>query len=735
MSYFFDSEFMDIVPKGRVEGVAKVTGKAKYAAEYELPNTAYAVFVCSTIASGIITGIDTEDAQAAPGVLDVITHLNKPFVYGLSTEERMKESRFGLPIFHTDKIYYNGQPIALVIAESLEDAQFAASLVKTDYKEEPFEVDFKNGAKEVPLKERGKERGDYNQWKDAPFKVDEEYSIAMEVHNPMEMHATIAQWNGEDTLTLYDKNQGVNQVQSVISRLFNIPFNNIHVISEFVGGGFGSGLRVWANTLAAAMAAKLVQRPVKLMLTRPQMFTMVGYRPASWQRVEIGADASGKFTGILHQAKNASSYAMEFSDGITRVTRKIYAFENLKTEEAVVPLHLPIPTWMRGPGDATGCFAVECAIDELCVKMKADPVEIRLKNIAPYEMETGLPWSTNYVNECLTKGAELIGWKNRKQEPGTLTEGAYKIGYGVGVGMWSANRGNASASIEMNSKGEMIVRTAMTDIGTGTGTGMQNVAYESTGIPKHKIKIELGDSDFPKAPSQGGSTGMASVSGAVVAACNALKRKLAGYAWNLQDAEKLKAEQIYLNDSGIGIVDTEDSFVAFSTIFAKNNLEVIEVEETAGPGEERKQFGFCSSAAHFYKVKVHEPTGKIKIDRMVIVVDAGTVINEQAAANQVIGAGVGGIGMALEEEQQIDFKTGRLIGNDFGNYHFAVNADAPLIEVAFIGKPDVNINPSGAKGLGEVGIIGSAAAMANAIYNATGKRFRELPITPDKFYA
>ena len=731
MSYFFDSKNTKKMPKGRVEGIAKVTGKAKYSAEYEIPNMAYGVMVGSTIASGRILKMQVEAAIKAPGVIDILSHENKPYVYGFSGMKEMPENRFGLPIFYTDKIYYNDQPIAMVVAETIEDAMYAASLVKADYEEAVPETDFAKKAKEVSLKETENDRGSVGAWEDAPHKVDQEYTIAMEVHNPMEMHATIAQWISNDKLLLYDKNQGVNRVQSVISSLLDIPSDNIHVISEFVGGGFGSGLRVWPHTIAAVMAAQQVKRPVKVMLTRPQMFTMVGYRPESWQRVKLGADKDGKFLGVIHQAKNNSSRIEGFSDGITRVTRKIYGFKNVKTEEAIVDLNVPMPTWNRGPGDTTGCFAVESAIDELCHELKLDPVEVRLKNIAPYEMETGLPWSTNYLNECLEKGAELIGWKNRNPIPGSLKEGDYKIGYGVAVGMWGSGRSYTGASIEMKKDGVITVRTAMTDIGTGTGTGMQNVAHTVTGIPKSKIKIELGDSDFPKAPSQGGSRGMASVSSAVYAASLALKRKVAGYAWPDKDATTLNIDDISLSDKG---VTYKDSFVPYADIFSKNNLNDIKVEEYAGPGEERKKYGFCSSAAHFYKVKVHEKTGKIKVDRMVIVVDAGRIINPKAAANQVIGAGAGGIGMGLLEEQLVDSKTGRLIGNDLAGYHFAVNADVPLIEVSFIGKPDPNINPSGAKGLGEVGIIGAAPAIANAVFNATGKRVRDLPITVERFF-
>lgn len=734
MGFFDNQQDFATPPEGRVEGIAKVTGQGKYSAEYEVKNICYGVLVGSTVGAGTIKNIYVENAQQASGVIDIITHLHKPVVPGLADESKIKEARFGLPVFHTDKVYFKGQPIAMVIAETLEEATYAASLVEAQYDVDNFNVDFQLFRNTVELKEAGKEKGSLEAWSNSPYIVEAEYSIKAEVHHPMEMHATIAEWKSKNELKLYDKNQGVNNVQRTFARLFNIPEKNIEVISEFVGGGFGSGLRVWPHALATIMGALQVNRPVKLMLTRPQMFAATGYRPASWQKIKLGADASGKFTGIFHQAKNGSSVYENFNEGITRVTRLIYNFNNLKTQAAVVPLNLSSPTWMRGPGDCTGDFAIESAIDELSYQLKQDPVMLRLTNLAlEKNPDTGLPWSTNYLNECIAKGVELINWKERKPLPKQVVEGNWSIGYGMAVGMWNAGRGNSSAGIIMHKDGTITVQTAMTDIGTGTGTGMQNIAHEITGIAKDKIKIELGNSNLPPAPSQGGSNGMSSVSGAVVAVSNALKLKLAQYATQLNDNYKnVKVEDVLLSNIGISLKTNSNQFITYAAIWEKNKLTSIEVEASSGPGAERQKFAFCSSAAHFCKLRVHKKTGKVKIDKMVCVADGGKIVNEKAAANQMSGAAVGGIGMALMEGHTVDAKLGGLIGDDLAGYHFAVNADAPIIEVAFIGKPDPNINPTGAKGLGEVGIIGAAAAIANAIYNATGKRLKDLPITPDK---
>lgn len=734
---FFDDETDFVLPaEGRVEAIAKVKGQGKYAAEYKVDNLCYAVLVTSEVASGTIKSINTDAAKQAEGVIDIISHLKKPSVPGFADEAKIKESKFGLPVFHTDKIYFKGQPIALVIAETLEEATYAASLVKAEYTTAPFEVDFNQAKNKIELKSAGKERGDEKSWSNSTFTVDQQYNIAAEIHNPMEMHATIADWYAEDKLRLHDKNQGVNGVQKTFSGLFGIPIDNIQVISEFVGGGFGSGLKVWPHALAAVLGAKQVKRPVNLMLTRPQMFHSVGYRPASWQRIKLGANQDGKVTGVLHQAKNGCAIYDPFSDGITRVTRLIYQFDNLKTENAVVPLNLSAPTWMRGPGDCTGDFAVESALDELSYQLKMDPVELRYKNLAlEKNPETGLPWSTNFLKEAIEKGAKMISWNLRKPTTGTTTEGDWKVGYGMAVGMWNAGRNKAGAGIKMTKDGNIVLQTAMTDIGTGTGTGMVNIMHERSGISKSKIKIELGNSDLPPAGSQGGSTGLSSISGAVAAVNDALKLKLAEYASvSNQKFKNAVVADIVLSDAGVSFQKEGDNFLSYQDIFAKNNLNIIEVEATSGPGDEKTKFSFCSSAAHFCKVKVNTKTGKVVVDKMVVVVDGGKIINQKPAANQISGAAVGGIGMALMEKMSVDEKLGSLIANDLAGYHFPVNADAPIIEVAFINKPDLNLNPSGAKGLGEVGIIGAAPALANAIYNATGKRFRNLPITPDQFF-
>ena len=419
-------------------------------------------------------------------------------------------------------------------------------------------------------------------------------------------------------------------------------------------------------------------------------------------------------------------------DNITGITRKVYDFPNVKTEQTTVALNVSKPTWMRGPGDVTGAYGMECAVDELCEKLEMDPVEVRLKNLSTGDSD-GKPWSTNYLNECIQIGAEKIGWQeNWNPSPGAINEGEWKIGYGMAAGLWNARRSRADASIEMDPDGNIVVRSAMTDIGTGTGTAMQNMAHTFLGLPKAKISIKLGDSDLPYAPSQGGSKGLSSLSGGVSEASKALKQKLAEYAFGKTLDSDQAILDIQLNHEGVRS-NSSSEIIPYKKIFEDNKLDKIFVESRSAPeSEEEKKYAFCSAAAHYVKVRINPLTGDLKVDKMIIVADGGKIINEMAAANQIIGAGIGGIGMALMEEQEIDKKHGRLLGADLAGYHFPVNADAPIIEASFIGKPDYRRNPAGAKGLGEVGLVGNAAAITNAIYNAIGKRMRNLPVTPDK---
>jgi xanthine dehydrogenase YagR molybdenum-binding subunit len=482
----------------RVDGADKVNGKAKYAAEHSLPNMAYAVFVTSTIAKGSIKNIDTSKALAMPGVLDVIYYANCPSVPGYisNAAERPKNAMEwrGHKVLHDNKVRFFGQPIALVVADSFESANAAVRFVKAEYAPESFETNFDKArldAKNLKINSNYK-RGTEKKFKEAFAFVESEFNIPIEVHNAMELFATIAHWEGEDKVTLYDKTQGPKSTQFTVSRTFGIPDKNVRVIAENVGGAFGSGLRSWANVPAACIAAKKLNRPVKLVLTRPQMFSLVGYRPQSWQKLGIGADAAGNFVGISHEAITNTSRYEDFREGIVDASKFLYACENVDTKYNLLPLDLSTPVWMRGPGEASGCFALESAIDELSYKLKIDPIELRLKNYTTINPENKLPFSDINLKDCYAYGINKIGWKNRPTVPGSLKENGWLIGYGMAVGIFGAGKGSASVRIVLSNDGKLLLECGVSDMGPGTTTAMTILASEAMQMPIQKIKFKLG---------------------------------------------------------------------------------------------------------------------------------------------------------------------------------------------------------------------------------------------------
>jgi xanthine dehydrogenase YagR molybdenum-binding subunit len=493
---------------------------------------AYAVFVTSTIAKGSIKNIDTSNALAMPGVLDVIYYANCPSVPGYisNAAERPKNAIEwrGHKVLHDNKVRFFGQPIALVVADSFESANAAVRFVKAEYATESFETNFDKArldAKNLKTNSNYK-RGTEKKFKEAFAFVESEFNIPIEVHNAMELFATIAHWEGEDKVTLYDKTQGPKSTQFTVSRTFGIPDKNVRVIAENVGGAFGSGLRSWANVPAACIAAKKLNRPVKLVLTRPQMFSLVGYRPQSWQKLGIGADAAGNFVGISHEAITNTSRYEDFREGIVDASKFLYACENVDTKYNLLPLDLSTPVWMRGPGEASGCFALESAIDELSYKLKMDPIELRLKNYTTINPENKLPFSDINLKDCYAYGINKIGWKNRPTVPGSLKENGWLIGYGMAVGVFGAGKGSASVRIVLSNDGKLLLECGVSDMGPGTTTAMTILAAEAMHMPIQKIKFKLGDSDLPPGPSQGGSGTTSTVGSAVDLACKTLQQKL-----------------------------------------------------------------------------------------------------------------------------------------------------------------------------------------------------------------
>jgi len=728
----------------RVTGRDIVTGKAKYAAEHDVPNITYGVLVGSTVTKGSIAAIDTAGAEKAPGVLSVITHLNAPTVPGYDAGGAAIKTPVGgkaLQVFNGPTIYFNGQPIALVIADTFERATFAASLIKAQYNKEDFQTDFNEAGKAVTALEgaRYKDyiRGDAAAHKTAAVQVEEEYIVPIEVHNPMEMHAITAMWDGDEKVTVYEKTQGIKSTQRIIAATFKLKEENVKVFAPFVGGGFGSALRTWPHTIAALMGAKKTGRPIKLMLTRMQMFTLVGYRPYTLQRIGLGATAEGKFVGISHEADSITSMYEEFNEGTVNISKSLYASPNVVTKYRVYPFNISTPTYMRGPGEATGAFALESAIDELAHKLNLDPIELRLRNYAEKDPQTDKPFSTKFLKEAYELGANKIGWSKRPQTPGTLKEGEWQVGYGMATGVFNASRGTAKALARIYADGTLIVQSAVSDSGPGTSTAMTIIAATAMGLPNNKISFQLGDSTLPSGPTQGGSTTTSTLGSAVFDVCASLKKKLVELVKNesmfhTEAIHNPEPKDFVFENGFVVLASDRTKKISYTDILKKNNLNQLEVTEESKGSEEMKKYVAFSYNVHFVKVLVHPLTGVVKIDKAVAAADAGKIISAKTAESQVIGGVVGGIGMAMMEEGVIDNRYGRWVNNNFADYHVPVQADVPHIDALFVNKPDFILNPIGAKGMGEIALVGFAAALANAVFNATGKRVRELPITLDK---
>ena len=724
----------------RVDGADKVTGKAKYTAEHSLPNMAYAVFVTSTIAKGSIKSIDISKALTMPGVIDIIYYENCPPVpgYNPNADQRPKnvsEWR-GYKVLYDNKVRFYGQPIALVVADSFENANAAIRFVKADYEIEKFETNF-DKARLDPANLKSPvnyKRGTEKKFKEQAFFIEQEYNIPIEVHNAMELFATIAYWEGEDKITLYDKTQGPKSTQSTIARTFGLVDKNVRVIAENVGGGFGSGLRSWPHVVATCLAAKKINRPVKLVLTRPQMFTMVGYRPQSWQKIGIGADAAGNFMGISHEAISNTSKYEDFREGIVEASKFLYACENVDTKYSLLPLDLSTPIWMRGPGEATGCFALESAIDELSYKLKMDPIQLRIKNFTTVNPENKLPFSDINLKDCYAYGMEKIGWKNRSMIPGAVKENGMLIGYGMSVGVFGAGKGVASVRIVLSNDGKLLLECAVSDMGPGTTTSMTKIAAEAMQMPIQKIKFKLGDSDLPPGPSQGGSGTTSTVGSAVDLACKTVQQKLKELAIQFAPAFKsMAADTLEVKNEMVLSKSDANTKIDITALLKLAGQEKIDLTITSN-GKTAAQLKYTSNSfsAHFVKLAVNPKDGAIKILNVVTTGDAGKIVSPKTARSQMIGGVVGGIGMALTEKLEFDHNTGQITNASFGAYHVPLHSQIPATDVWFVNKPDVNMNEIGAKGIGEIALIGFAAAVANAVYNATGKRVRDLPITPDK---
>lgn len=720
-------------PLDRVDGRLKVMGEAPYTADVPIENLTYGVIFQSAIASGKIIQIDTTAAAVSPGVLDVVTYQQTPSL--------IKIPFFGPPQPQsTEKdhnIYYDGQHLGIVIAQTLEQAETAASRIQIIYEEAIPTVTmarteiFEPESIFLGMMPAKITKGDVESGKvQADVLVEQVYTTPIEHHNPLEPSATIAMWSG-DNLTLYETTQGVSATQNRIASILNIPEENVRVISKYLGGGFGCKALLRSHTILAAIAARQVKRPVKVVLTRSQMYTACGHRSETQQQLTLGATKEGKLTVINQIGTSLTSLFDDFAEPVGAATTMMYACANLEIKYRLGRINAGTPTFMRGPGEAPGMFALESAMDELAYTLNIDPIELRLRNHADIDPHKGLPWSSKSLKECYQKGAEIFGWAQRNPVPRSLRDRHFLIGWGMASATFPTNARTASVKVEIFATGEVKVQSGTQDIGTGTYTVMTQVAAEVLGLP---VQFELGDTNLPKAPMTGNSITVASVSPAVYQAAIAARDKIIKMA--IVDANSLlygsQTEDITVESGQIFSKQDPSKRDSYSDILRRHGLESLEVTEESSLNPESQQYAKHSFGAIFVEVAVDELLGEIKVRRCVGVYDAGRILNFKTARSQVIGGITWGIGMALMEKTVMDANQGRIVGANLSDYLIPVHADIPNMEVQFIEEHDPYVNALGTKSLGELPIVGVAAAISNAVYHATGKRIRNLPITPDK---
>ena len=724
-------------PTSRVDGRDKVTGAAKYAGEFMAPDLAFASVVSSTIAKGRIASIDVSEAMKVGGVIAVLTHKNRPPM--ADNDKAYKDDvapEKGSPFrpLYDNKIMFNGQPIALVVAEDSETARFVSSLVRVDYEEEPHVTDlYRKRDDAFALEEPAKPRGDAAKaFAAAAVRHEGEYYVPIEHHNPMEPYASTVTWDGGGKLTVYDKTQGVQNVQRYVCSIFDLKPENVRVMSPFVGGAFGSGLRPQYQVVLAVLAARALKRSVRVVLTRQQMYSL-GYRPAMIQRIELGATANGTLNAITHDAVTVTSQYEDFHRHETTWSGLLYKSANAKYTHKLARLDLPTSCDMRGPSATTGVYALESAMDELAVALKLDPLEFRLRCYSDRDQNTGLPYSSKNLRECYRQGAEAFGWDKRSPEPRSMRDGSELVGWGMATGIWEALQVPITVRIVLTANGHAQVSCATSDIGTGTYTIMTQVAADMLGLPLESIDIKLGDSTLPQSPVEGGSWIAASVSNGIVTTCEAVREDLLRLAKKMPDSPLASAtlEDVVLSDGKIASKQNGVRAVSIADAMRQGGVDRIEQEKSTAFKNDGSHAHNTHSAI-FAEVKVDEQLGVIRVTRIVSAVAAGRILNAKTAHSQVMGGVVWGIGVALHEETLIDHHFGRIMNANIAEYHVPVNADVHDIQVIFVDELDDIVNPLGVKGLGEIGIVGVPAAIANAIYHATGKRVRDLPITLDK---
>jgi xanthine dehydrogenase YagR molybdenum-binding subunit len=741
----------------RVDGPDKVTGAARYPSDFDLPNLAHAALVRSTIAAGTIRSIATGAAEAAPGVLSVLTHQNAPKLH------RARGSLMTLtpppePPLQTAEIDHYGQYVAVVVAETPQQAAAAASLVEVDYdhgeallsaedpgvttKANPYHLDMHRGDVDAALAA-------------AEVTVEATYTTSQQAHNPIGLFATVAWWEG-GRLTVHDSTQNPFHVREVLAASFGLHQDDVRVLVPFVGGAFGAGLRVSPHTILAALAARTVGRPVKLVLTRPEMFTGLGHRPATVQRIKVGATRDGTLVAIDHEAAAAASMGVSLLYPIPMGTVAAYACPNVSARDKRTQLNISPVAHMRAPGEAEGNFALESILDELSYQLGIDPIELRLRNYAEVHPQTGLEWSSKALRECYEVGADRFGWSRRNPEPGSMREGRWLVGYGMAGVTYGHNQAKCAARATIRRDGSAYVCSGTTEIGVGTWTVMGQLAAELLGLPLDRVEFDLGDTAMPRAPYVGGSGTTVGLGSAIHDAC---RRLIQAFLDTVGDDEGSPLagrtlEDVVLDGGRILRADDPSTGERYADILARHGLDELTADGDSSPPREemgtqvkslivhghlgRKLVGLSHASvpagafgARFVEVRVDPDLGLLRVARVGSAIDAGRVVNQKTARSQIIGGTVQGIGTAMFEEVLSDPGSGRIANATFGDYLIPVNGDVPDMDVVFVGAPDP-ANPLGAKGVGEVGLVGIPAAIANAVYHATGRRLRSLPITIDR---
>ncbi|WP_105973812.1 xanthine dehydrogenase family protein molybdopterin-binding subunit [Streptomyces geranii] len=717
-------------PLSRVDGRLKVTGKAEYAAEHDIKGAVHAVIVDASIGRGRIRSIDTRAAEKHAGVLRVIHHRNAPKLPYRDNPGSNNPTGRRLRVFQDDLVLFHGQPVAVVVATTLEAAQHGASLVKVAYNAEQPSTDISKAEPGAPVPYA---RGDAEAGlRSSAVRLDLTYALARNHHNPMEPHATVARWDG-DRLTVWDKTQWIVGTHDEIAAVFDLPSDAVRVINPFVGGGFGSGLRCWPHTIVAALAARVTRRPVKLVLSRKQMYFGTGFRPAYAYRLRLGSDRRGRLNAAIHDFDAETSSYETFFEAAGAPGQMLYSMPNVSQAYRQVPLDVNTPIWMRGPGFATGSYVIESALDELAHELGIDPIELRRRNEPEEDPSNDLPFSTRRLRECYTVGAREFGWDRRSQQPRARREGDWLIGMGMAAGVYHSGSNAAQARVRLDADGTALVETASSDMGPGTYTSQTQVAADALGLTMRAVTFRLGDSLYPPTPPHGGSQTMASVGSAVLDGCDQVRRQAIELAVGDEESPLygVNADDVVVRNGRLHVQGTPARGETYKSLLARNGRSHLEARGSyAGPAQPERH-SISAYNATFAEVAVDATLGLVRVRRMLGVYDAGRIISPKLAESQAIGGIVGGIGQALLEHTVTDHRDGRIVNASLADYLVPVNADVPEVGVIYLDGDDPDGNALGVKGLGEVVLVGVAPAIANAVFNATGRRVRELPITAE----